>query len=347
MSENHLYISYKDAVSSLTSNALNILSIFPEDTEITGKILLIHCMMSKRLNLEHNENDWSYAVKGWIHINVYGDKTVNISDIESLYDKFITLFPPLPEEIVRKQVYNGHDVVKFHGNIEDLKIFIYEHESIIYIRRVSEYDNCGFKIIMNTCSNREISGYLSNQLVDENDLNELVNGNIYKVFKYKCNTQCNKYIGPISSKRDKKLGINYSVEKEIIRHEVIDGHKKLSGKYIVEVINRKDAVNKHVCVDKIKLSFAKEDSMITARVPIISCQKTRSDLIKILSKNRKKIDTLVIDSIKENKTFIKLGIDINWFECSSLVLTTRMELVYTFDIKKGIRNVINACKKEG
>lgn len=350
MSESHLSVQYKDAVPTMLVNRSNILSIFPEDTTMTNKSLVIHCMVSTNLIHEHSE-DWYTAVKVWIHVDGSNDKNVSISDIKILYNKILMLFPSLPEDVVRRQIYRDHRIIEFHGDMEDLKRFMQEHKSIVYIKRTSEYVDGEIKIQLFTYSNRYIHGYLTaSQLIDENDLNELVNENIHQIFKRKCKERCSKYAGPIAPRRDKMLGINYSVEKEIIRHDVIDGHSNLSSEYIMKVINKKDVINKYVCSDKIKLSFMKEDgefnSCITARVPIVSCQKTRQQVIEILTKNRKKIDKIILNAIKEHRTFIKSGIDINWLECSSLVLTTSMELVYTFDIKKGIRNIISECCEE-
>ena len=318
---------------------------------MTNKSLDIHCMVSSNLIHEYTE-EWYTAVKVWIHVDGSNDKNVNISNMKILYNKILMLFPSLPEDVVRSQIYKDHRNIEFHGNMEDLKKFVQEHKSIVYIRRTSEYDDGKFKIQLFTYSNRYIHGYLiASQLIDENVLNELVNENIHQIFKHKCKERCIKYTGPIAPRRDKRLGINYSVEKDIIRHDVIDGHSNLSSEYIMKVINKKDVINKYICSDKIKLSFMKEDgefnSCINARVPIVSCQKTRQQVIEILTKNRKKIDATVLNAIKEHRTFIKSGIDINWLECSSLVLTTSMELVYTFDIKKGIRNVISEGCEEG
>ena len=67
---------------------------------------------------------------------------------------------------------------------------------------------------------------------------------------------------------------------------------------------------------------------------------TRKQLIKIISDNKKEFDHVVLDEITSKSIYRKSKLSLNYFELSNMTLTSQNELVYIFDIKKGIRDAL-------
>ena len=110
------------------------------------------------------------------------------------------------------------------------------------------------------------------------------------------------------------------------------------------------SISEHINEKGIKVRYRKTEEgnykssrsfdIIIVRIPIISHDKSREELLQLLNENKKYIDDLAMKAIRESSRFKHSGLTMNYFELDSLILTASTELRYTFDIKKGIRKAL-------
>ena len=123
---------------------------------------------------------------------------------------------------------------------------------------------------------------------------------------------------------------------------MIDG-KKLRRDYV----NSDDIIN-YAMLNKISVDFrsiegnkkSENFDSIYVTIPIVSHGESRSVIIKIISKNKRSFDNAVLNAITSKPKYKKSNLNMSYFELSNMTLTTQNELVYIFDIKKGIRKAL-------
>lgn len=73
---------------------------------------------------------------------------------------------------------------------------------------------------------------------------------------------------------------------------------------------------------------------------------TRKELIAEINKVRKSVDRIAIDALCEDKEFKKLGLKPGFFKADRITLTNDRQLVYTFDLKNQVRDLLVAGKRD-
>ena len=91
-------------------------------------------------------------------------------------------------------------------------------------------------------------------------------------------------------------------------------------------------------MDEVKKSENFDSIYVT--IPIVSHGESRSVIIKVISKNKRSFDNAVLNAITSKPKYKKSNLNMSYFELSNMTLTTQNELVYVFDIKKGIRKAL-------
>ena len=80
--------------------------------------------------------------------------------------------------------------------------------------------------------------------------------------------------------------------------------------------------------------------IIIVRIPIISHDKSREELLQLLNVKKKYIDDLALKTIRESSRFKHSGLTMNYFELDSLTLNSQTEVQYVFGIKKSILKLL-------
>lgn len=142
------------------------------------------------------------------------------------------------------------------------------------------------------------------------------------------------------------IGMEYSSEKMygIFRREVIKSYEGYSMK---EFINESPIHNydnssfdsliasiENPILSKYTDSIKKETfDLIKVNINLISRDRKKEELIKLIKENKKEIDKKVIEKIKSSKDFQKFNVPINVLKCTNIVLRTDLVLEYTFEFK--------------
>lgn len=243
---------------------------------------------------------------------------------------------------------------KYAGVINAVEDFINHNCHVIGVRRTNPFD--GFKIgIILYASVPALTDIatIDVDLITSEDVNmdviwDMMNDNIRKLFRdvvgtmgYWCslNPECDK-------KKEKKL----SLEKEIIRRHLIRRGTAMSKKYIENCFYQYSLVSYYIFRPNMRIDFLaigdepfdrSEFNVIRVTAPIISHLQSRDEVMRVISSQKSAFDAAIVSRIESRAKFKHSGFTMNYFECSSCVLTRTMELVYTFDIKRSIRDAMN------
>ena len=240
---------------------------------------------------------------------------------------------------------------RFYGTIDDLKDFLSEKSEFVGISLNSDYLEDGYFITlydhMQYDHNSAIEGYLlTDTKIDESVLYSIMDKNIIKYFRKIMDGT--GYKPPLSITKDAESGIHLSEEKRIIKEEIVRKRRAIDVYAVKEIYDQTSIVSKYAMRNKIKVDFRqiseckghyKFDS-INVTIPMVFRGNTRKQLIKIISDNKKEFDHVVLDEITSKSIYRKSKLSLNYFELSNVTLTSQNELVYIFDIKKGIRDAL-------
>ena len=242
----------------------------------------------------------------------------------------------------------------FIGNISELSNFLDDHNQLVGIKITSNYLNDGYEIRIfigkTTTSNKtyedDIDGYLiCPKSTTEDSLYRLFEKNIKTFFNYIMNGS--GYISPFSSEDDTKTGVHLSFEKDLIKNTICKG-KSINPDKLKRLYETTNTVAKFSVPNSIRVDFRNIEKRTTsdkfdciyATLPIVTKGKTRKEIIDLISSNKKDFDRLILEKIQSKARFIKSNLSMNYFELSNVTLTRQYELIYVFDIKKEIREIL-------
>lgn len=178
----------------------------------------------------------------------------------------------------------------------------------------------------------------------------LVEDNIKKLFTKVMKTHGLTYKCPMDIVADKQHHTHMYVEKEIIKSSI--RHSGISETVLKSEIFRhtpKDSVDAILLSNRMTVDFLNYDGKrqttsqqifdgIEVRVPVIKYDFTREELIKLIQKNKKEIDALVVEKIEERMKSHKSRLTMNYFQLDRMTLTATSELLYIFGLKKSLEH---------
>ena len=306
--------------------------------------------------------DYAISIYDYIAPEINEDKERRIISISGEIIKNKIIFTITDKIILRdKSRLNVNAISRnryinkeFNGDISDLREYLRIHSEYCGIELTSEYLNGGYYITLYGRKwKNEINTICSDTkgfLICDKDINvdflySLFDKNITYLFKRILDST--GYKPPFSPEKDKETGVYMSFEKEMIRNTcckgiMIDG-KKLRRDYV----NSDDIIN-YAMLNKISVDFrsiegnkkSENFDSIYVTIPIVSHGESRSVIIKVISKNKRSFDNAVLNAITSKPKYKKSNLNMSYFELSNMTLTTQNELVYVFDIKKGIRKAL-------
>lgn len=250
------------------------------------------------------------------------------------------------------QTKNYANDIFFIGTISSLREYLEDNHEFVGVKINSEYLGSGYKIRLFTkkCSSMNYHPNIDVYIICDIDITEdylytLLENNIKEYFRYILSGT--GYRAPFNPEEDKKTGTYLSVEKQLIKESLVNGGF-LNKKYVRSKYENENAVFMHTLPNALKIDFrqisnAKSKSTfdsINVILPIVSRGKTRKELIEFIQKNKKTFDQFVINEIESRAKFKNSNLSMNYFELSRMTLTSQSELLYIFDIKKGIRDVL-------
>lgn len=242
----------------------------------------------------------------------------------------------------------------YAGVLEDIRSFIQGNNRIVGVKIITPFD--GRKVGLRFYSSgREESDeqdstidvdLITSDNIDIELVWAMLESNIRDLFMHGLKTQ--GYICPMNPETDNKKERNMSVEKMAIERHLIRRGKSMCESYISNVFYANSPITYYAPKSMMKVEFLTfgegldkdEFDGIRVTMPIIAHLKSRDEIINIISNERKIFDAAAVLKIESMQRFKKSGFTMNYFECYSLVLTRGMELVYTFDIKKSIRDLL-------
>lgn len=238
--------------------------------------------------------------------------------------------------------------LQLKGSISDVKEFIANNTSIVGVGIIPfdiDKQCVRFYALKPTERDIEIVSVFIDGDVNIKDLWNMLNLNIFNYFK-KVLAPIG-YDSPMDPENDVKEGEKLSVEKWMIRTHLIRKGKAIDFRYAKSVFYQKSIVNRYCPAGYATVSFlqfgntsGKEFDAIRVTMPVIMHGKSRSEILGLMRENTKAFNTAAATVIKNSRRFRSSGFTLNYFEISTVALTHSMELVYTFDVKKRIRDLL-------
>lgn len=184
----------------------------------------------------------------------------------------------------------------------------------------------------------------------------LLEDNISNLFKSRALGKGATYHCPLDPRLDKSTKTFMSAEKTVIINHAKHGSDLIKSidKLVFDSCPH-DTIESILMPSKIRVSFrqygdykfSKSKDLfngIVVEVPIIHYNFTKEEVIKIIKKNRKKIDRIVLEKINEQKRFRHSELTMSYFSLDNLTLTSSYELIYTFGLKKALEDM-NSVEK--
>lgn len=169
------------------------------------------------------------------------------------------------------------------------------------------------------------------------DLYELLNENI-EAF-YEKTLEDVGYVAPINSANDEDTGITYSIEKQAIDNKIVKKGEKASTAYFTEIYFKSSVVGYYTKKNNITIDFKESTdpdtndvviNEIRVVVPINSHNKSRNEVLMVMTGNKTQFDKFVVYQIKKTEKYKEVSLSMALFSDPVIKLSKKLDIEYIF-----------------